>query len=127
MTAGEEAQPKPQFELVVAGDARLPVDGRRCAVEARLAHAITSPPAMTIAWPVMALALGKARYATALATSSGVTKRSIGLVLASSARAASALRPVLAMIVSTERATRSVSVKPGQTALRVTPRFAVSS
>jgi hypothetical protein len=41
--------------------------------------------------------------------------------------ACSRLRPVFLMMLSIEPSSRSVSVKPGQTALTVTPLFAVSS
>ncbi len=50
----------------------------------------------------------------------------MGMVFVRSASAASGLRPVFETIVSMEPATRSVSVKPGQTQLTVTPEVATS-
>ncbi len=88
---------------------------------------MTSPPATAIAWPVIDAAPGPASQRTASATSSGATSRAIGLFFASAARASSALRPVLAVMLEMLAAVISVSAKPGQTALTVTPVFAVSS
>src|SRR5262249_13577494 len=120
--AGEKAEPDAQLELVVRGERRLAVGGG----ERRLVHGITSPPATTMAWPVVPSEPSPHSQSTAAATSSGRTSRPMGFVRASSARASSALRPVLAAMVATERSTSSVSVKPGQTAFTVTPLVASS-
>src|SRR5580692_3193560 len=93
----------------------------------RVHPTMTSPPATTIAWPFIDAAPGDASHSTASATSSGRTRRPCGLDLVSSALASSSDRPVFATMVSTARAMRGVSVKPGQTALTVIPVLANSS
>ena len=88
---------------------------------------MTSPPATTIACPFIDPDPGDASHSTASATSSGLTSRPCGLDFASSARAASSVRPVLATILPTALSIKGVSVNPGQTALTVTPVRASSS
>src|SRR6185295_15822188 len=93
-----------------------------------IAHpAMTSPPATTIAWPLMDAEPGEASHSTVSATSFGVTSRPCGLAPAKVASASSSLRPVLCLMVSIDLRSSAVSVKPGQTAFTVMPVFANSS
>src|SRR5579885_341644 len=94
--AGEKAQPDFELDLVVAAARRFAI-GQAGQI---LPHGMSSPPAMTMDWPVTAAAAGVQSQPTAAATSSGVMRRRIGLLAASAARAASALFPVLAAIVA---------------------------
>src|SRR5690606_443727 len=88
---------------------------------------MTSPPSTAMACPLIEADAGRASQATASATSAGCTSRPCGLRAASSARAASAVRPVFCTMLSTAPRTMSVSVKPGHTAFTVTPLRATSS
>ena len=80
-----------------------------------------------MACPVTDRAPSPHSHSTASATSRGSMSRPCGLCFTSSASAASRLRPVFSTMRSRLSATRSVSVKPGQTALTVTPVLAVST
>src|SRR5205807_3650154 len=107
-------QPHLELELVVDRHGGLAISGLGFAwndqcIKPALAHDITSPPVTAIACPVIAEAAGRQRKAAATATSAGVTSRPMGLPRASSARAASSLRPVLVTMVCTARVAWSVS------------------
>src|SRR6185437_11803706 len=100
--------------VVARGEAEMP---RRIAAErtARSLHwiglvhpAMTSPPATTIAWPLIDAAPGEASHSTASAASSGRTRRPCGLYFASSALASACDRPVFATMVSTARSINGV-------------------
>ena len=88
---------------------------------------MTSPPAIGNACPVIDCAADDAIHSAASATSCGSIGRPCGFVFASSRRASSSLRPVLATIVATDCATSGVSVNPGRARLTVTPVRASSS
>src|SRR4030095_14225473 len=91
----------------------------------RPAHHV-SPPDSDSAWPVTEPAASLQSHSTAAATSFGWMKRPCGLVLARRGRACSTVRPVVRTIRWTDSSSMSVSMKPGHTALTVTPDFTVS-
>src|SRR5699024_7468146 len=88
--------------------------GRRMQRSARCPY-IPMPPSTHRTWPVMYAAPGPARKATASATSSGRPVRPAGTAPRAACLAASGMAAVI-----------SVSMKPGATALTVTPRAANS-
>src|SRR5690606_1819463 len=127
-------QPAPQLRLNRAAGAQQPYPKPQSFLAAhfdmqsrkRGAHHV-SPPDSEIACPVTEAAPSPTSHMTVAATSSGWMKRPCGLAVIRLWRASSWLRPVLAMMRRTDSSRRSVSTKPGQTALTVTPVLASST
>src|SRR5262249_24605008 len=116
------AQPLAQFALDDARSAQQPDPQPQLLLGSRewAAHHV-SPPDSEIAWPVIEPASSLTSHSTAAATSCGWIKRPCGLVAVRLARACSTVRPVFSTMRCTDSSTNSVSTKPGQTALTVTP------